>query len=82
MLCAAPRLTIGALPGYAALHDGPVAQLVEHETFNLGVLGSIPCRPTKSFQYLRKFFHFQIASQWRVRSKRDGGSTLRRGMAL
>ena len=27
--------------------DGPLAQLAEHRTFNPGVVGSIPTRPTK-----------------------------------
>ena len=26
--------------------DGPLAQLAEHRTFNPGVVGSIPTRPT------------------------------------
>ena len=29
--------------------EGPVAQLVEHETFNLGVVGSNPTRLTISW---------------------------------
>ena len=32
---------------------GPVAQLVEHETFNLGVVGSSPTGPTKSGKAFR-----------------------------
>ena len=31
--------------------SGPLAQLVEQETLNLLVVGSIPTRPTKSLEY-------------------------------
>ena len=31
---------------YLCVHIGPLAQLAEHRTFNPGVVGSIPTRPT------------------------------------
>ena len=34
-----------------------VAQLVEHYTFNVGVLGSNPSGITKSFEEIRSFFY-------------------------
>lgn len=33
-------------------HNDSVAQLVEHDTLNVGVLGSIPSRVTKDFKSL------------------------------
>ena len=47
--------------------NGPLAQLVEHLTFNQGVAGSIPARPTihvQSFIFLDKF----------LKSRRQGSS--------
>ena len=35
------------LPANRAHMAGPLAQLVEHRTFNPGVVGSTPTRPTK-----------------------------------
>ena len=36
----------------------PLAQLVEHNTFNVGVLGSSPKRITKEERQKRSFFYF------------------------
>jgi hypothetical protein len=44
----AAHLSVGRIA--RVRHGGPVAQLVEHETFNLGVQGSNPCGPTKDPQ--------------------------------
>jgi integrase/recombinase XerD len=52
---------------YNMTSDGPLAQLVEHLTFNQGVAGSIPARPTihvQSFILLDKF----------LKSRRQGSS--------
>ena len=35
---------------------GPIAQLVEQQTFNLLVVGSSPTRPTQSFHIFNLFF--------------------------
>ena len=43
-----PQIRRRALPASAATQYGPLAQLVEQETLNLLVVGSIPTRPTKS----------------------------------
>ena len=32
-------------------HNDSVAQLVEHDTLNVGVVGSIPCRVTGLYNY-------------------------------
>ena len=37
----------------------PLAQLVEHNTFNVGVLGSSPKRITKEERQKRSFFFIQ-----------------------
>ena len=41
-----PQIRRRALPASAATQYGPLAQLVEQETLNLLVVGSIPTRPT------------------------------------
>jgi hypothetical protein len=41
------------LPASASPQNGPLAQLVEHRTFNPGVAGSTPARPTFSRHKIR-----------------------------
>jgi hypothetical protein len=50
-----PGLTRGASCRSTGPRE-PVAQLVEHETFNLGAQGSSPCGLTKTFQGLIRLF--------------------------
>jgi hypothetical protein len=38
--------------------DDPLAQLVEHNTFNVGVLGSSPKRITKGKEFILSSFFF------------------------
>ena len=37
--------------GNTDCHNDSVAQLVEHDTLNVGVQGSIPCRVTGLYNY-------------------------------
>ena len=41
-------VVVGSSPIVHPIKNGPLAQLVEQETLNLLVVGSIPTRPTKS----------------------------------
>ena len=43
----------------AGLTDDPLAQLVEHNTFNVGVLGSSPKRITKASHYEMLFSFYK-----------------------
>jgi hypothetical protein len=47
----AQRAAIGRFLGHCRIEEGPLAQLVEQETLNLLVVGSIPTRPT-TFQHM------------------------------
>ena len=49
--------------------DDPLAQLVEHNTFNVGVLGSSPKRITRRISAMRFSFPFIIShllAKWRI----------------
>lgn len=58
-----PRVVIPAVvgsspivhPNLESANHGPLAQLVEQETLNLLVVGSIPTRPTKPANQLNHF---------------------------
>ena len=55
--------------------DDSLAQLVEHNTFNVGVLGSSPRRITKEFRELPRkvalFFYAKIALVYMVQLNRE-----------
>ena len=42
-------------------HNDSVAQLVEHDTLNVGVQGSIPCRVTRVIQFVFLFLRDLVA---------------------
>jgi hypothetical protein len=77
LFCLVPRAG-----GLCAFQNGPVAQLVEHRTFNAVVPGSSPGRLTNPFFNLRTPRFFTGNAHWQLKSLRPSAACEFRGARL